>query len=147
MKDKNGKVIQLGDIVRVTGSCVKSYNGTYYVENPGSPDCDSIIMKKIHRDGTISETKYNTAFFPLICFASDKRKQQEIDEYNAKNAQIEVITSISNKHVIVVFNDEAIRNRECERYYRMHDMNKYADRFKDTAVMYEIAVNRMRKGD
>ena len=146
MKDKNEREILLGDIVRVTGSCVKSYNGTYFVENAGDTDDESIVMKKINRDGTISKNKYGTAFYPLICFMSDRWKSKEINEYNRKYAQIEVITGISNKYVIAAFEKVAHQNREQEKYYRMRDSIKFADRFKETAVMYEIAVNRMRKG-
>lgn len=145
MKDKNGKEILLGDIVRVTGSCVKSYNGTYYVKNSGSPDCDTIIMIKINKDGEISHSKYRTKFFPLICFVGNRRKQQEINQYNAKYAQIEVITSIRSGQVIADFEEEAKQNRRLEKYYRetRHD-DLLANIYRDKAIPFEDAVNRMR---
>ena len=145
MFDKNGRKILLGDIVRVTGSCVAHYNSLYYVEDAGSTDDESIILKKLNQNGTVSKSKYGTAFFPLICFMSNRKKSEEIDEYNRKYAKIEVVNDIPNRYVIDLFSKEAHSNREAEKYYMMRDMNGHAEPYRRAAIRLEKAINRMRK--
>lgn len=93
MKDKNGKEIKTGMVVKISGAYGKGDNGLYYVENsPG--DCawngEQLCLKKISKAGKISEAKYSTTFWPMQSFVGCRAKRYEINAYNAEHAMIEI---------------------------------------------------------
>lgn len=68
MVDKNGRQIQTGDVVLVSGGYFKSDNGLFAVIHaPGDPGWygESCCLNKLCRSGKLSEGKYATAFWPI----------------------------------------------------------------------------------
>ncbi len=93
MLDKNGVEIRAGQVVEITGAYFKSDNGFWFVEKaPGDPswcgrDC---CLKKISKNGKISEAKHNICFWPIGIFISDRSKAAEARRWNRDHAQIEI---------------------------------------------------------
>ena len=150
MIDKNGIRINAGDIVQITGAYFKNDNGFYYVEqdgtNPGyAADDTQVTLKKICRNGKISTTKYNIAFFPLHSYCSDPRKNAAADEWNKEHAAIEIIKNIDNSQVLAFFEDAAKKQRETAEYYSMrgYDWEHWCKQYEETAAWYEGVVERM----
>ena len=110
MMDKNGREIRTGDVVRVTNAYFKTDNALYYVKySPG--DCswsgDDYCLNKIHKDGTISTTKYNTAFWPLVITCNDRTKRAIAWDWNREHAEIEVIDTVDRTAIRDHFKNEA----------------------------------------
>lgn len=98
MKDKNGIEIKTGMIVKISGAYFKNDNGLYYVDNsPGDPSWSGhdYSLHKISKTGKLSTAKRSICFWPISVFVNDPRKYAEAKEWNAKNAEIEVV-QISN---------------------------------------------------
>jgi len=75
--DKNGKEIKTGDIVRIEGGYFKSDNGTFIVKHsPGDPNWNGsdYCLTKCNKKGEESNTKYSTAFWPLIVTINNREK-------------------------------------------------------------------------
>lgn len=107
MTDKNGTIIQTGDVVVVSGAYVQRHNGIYFVEHsPDDPDWsgDDHCLMRLRKDGRISHTKYKLCFWPILNFMSDKAECKEADEWNKAHAEIEVNNSlISNYNELSAF--------------------------------------------
>ncbi len=76
MVDKNGRKIQTGDVVLVSGGYFKSDNGLFAVIHaPGDPDWygESCCLNKLCKSGKLSEGKYATAFWPIAVNAGSWR--------------------------------------------------------------------------
>ena len=68
MMYNNEQKFQTGDVVKISGSNVKTRNGLYFVEHsPGDPSWggSSYCLRKIGKSGKISTAKYATEFWPL----------------------------------------------------------------------------------
>ena len=94
MLDKNGIEIKKGDKVMITGAYFKSDNGLWRVEHaPGDSDwCGKdYSLRRLNKNGTDSNGKYNISFWPLIVTVSGYWKRLEAKAHNAEHAQIEVI--------------------------------------------------------
>lgn len=108
MLDKNGTLIQAGDIVEIKNAYFKSDNGFWYVEQDGTnPAClsDDLTLFKIGKTGKLSTAKNNIAFWPLVSFVSDSRKSAAADKWNQKHATIEVTDKVDNAQVIARFRE------------------------------------------
>ncbi len=102
MKDKNGREIMTGDIVRINNAFFKNDNGLYFVEHsPGDVSwCGSdYCLRKVCRDGRLSTAKYNVAFWPPISCCSDRMKNAVAWEWNREHAEIEIVDEIDRSAV------------------------------------------------
>lgn len=80
MVDKNGRQIQTGDVVLVSGGYFKSDNGLFAVIHaPGDPDWygESCCLNKLCKSGKLSEGKYATAFWPIAVNAGSWRTKMD----------------------------------------------------------------------
>lgn len=94
MLDKNGAEIRTGDVVMIRGGYFKNDNGLFLViHSAGDPSWtgNDHCLYRLRRDGKISETKYNIAFWPLSAWTNDRWKNAMAHEWNAEHAEIEVI--------------------------------------------------------
>lgn len=92
--DKNGVLIQIGDIVKIEGSPIKSDNATYIVEQDGTSELYSgtgltlLKVAKTKNGYRLSKSSYNLCFYPL-CNFSNKYKFSKSDMM--KNTTIEIV--------------------------------------------------------
>lgn len=108
--DKSSNTIQIGDIVRIENSPIKSDNGLYVVVQDGTSelynDTKSLTMYKAVRakNGgfTLSTAKSNICFFPLVNFSSRYKYTRE--EMNA--ATIEIIEEAKPEAFIIAKADD-----------------------------------------
>lgn len=110
MKDKNGKEIKTGMIVKVSGAFFKNDNGLYFVENsPGDPNwCGrDHSLRKISKSGKLSIAKYNLLFWPIGVFINNRAKAYEADRWNKAHAEIEVIEIENMAEVKAHFEERA----------------------------------------
>lgn len=110
MLDKNGIEIKTGQIVEISGAYFKNDNGLYFVDKaPGDPSwCGrDYSLVKISKKGKISTAKRNLCFWPISVFVSDPCKRAAANEWNAKNATIEVKDGIDRSEVKAHFSEEA----------------------------------------
>lgn len=119
MLDKNGIEIKTGQIVEISGAYFKNDNGLYFVDK--APDDPSwcgrdYSLVKISKKGKISTAKRNLCFWPISVFVSDPWKRAAANEWNAKNATIEVKDGINRSEVKAHFSKEA------------NSMDKYIER-------------------
>lgn len=95
--DKNGKEIKTGDIVKIEGGYFKADNGTFLVKHsPGDPSWSGsdYSLKKCNKKGKESQSKYSTAFWPLMVTVNSRDKRIEAKQHNAEHATIEVIGAV-----------------------------------------------------
>lgn len=142
MLDKNGIEIKTGQIVEISGAYFKNDNGLYFVDKaPGDPSwCGrDYSLVKISKKGKISTAKRNLCFWPIGVFVNDPWKRAAANDWNKKNATIEVKDGINRSEVKAHFAEEAdsledqiqrmswdwgkdhpevIRNKEIQNYYR-----------------------------
>lgn len=110
MVDKNGRQIQTGDVVLVSGGYFKADNGLFVVKHcPGDPcwhgaDC---ALQKLSRSGKLSESKYATAFWPIMVTAPGWRKRMDAKTWNAANAEILVVDDVNRAYIAAHFSHMA----------------------------------------
>ena len=91
--DKNNVIIEIGDIVKIENSPIKSDNATYVVGQDGTSKGYSgkdLTLYKVakHKNGySLSRSSYNICFYPLCNFSSKYSYTRE--EMN--KATIEII--------------------------------------------------------
>ena len=109
MLDKNSENIQIGDIVKIEKSPIKSDNGLYVVVQDGTSklyrDTVGLTMYKVVRirNGgySLSKAKYNIGFFPLTNFSNKyKYSREEMDA-----ATIEIIVKAKSDAFKIVKKD------------------------------------------
>ena len=108
--DKNGTKILTGCVVKISNSYFKSDNGTWLVIHaPGDPgwNGNDLCMKKIRRDGKLSETKYNLCFWPITSYVNDREKAAAAKEWNRAHAEIEIVEPKVYDHIAEYFTGEA----------------------------------------
>ena len=101
MVDKNGRQIQTGDVVLVSGGYFKSDNGLFAVIHaPGDPDWygESCCLNKLCKSGKLSEGKYATAFWPIAVNAGSWRTKMDAKSWNA-NAEILVVDDVNHSYI------------------------------------------------
>lgn len=94
MLDKNGKELKTGCIVKIEGGYFKADNGTFLVKHsPGDENWmgSDYCLRKCNKKGEESNTKYSTAFWPLMVTVSSREKRIAAKEHNKANAQIEIL--------------------------------------------------------
>lgn len=110
MTDKNGREIQTGDVVLVSGGYFKSDNGLFVVIHaPGDPGWygESCCLNKLCRSGKLSEGKYATAFWPIAVNAGSWRTRMDAKSWNAANAEILVVDDVNRMYIASYFSHNA----------------------------------------
>lgn len=83
MLDKNNTTIQIGDIVKIEKSPIKSDNATYVVAQDGTSKLYSgsdLTLYKVakHKEGySLSKSSYNICFYPLCNFSNKYKYSRE----------------------------------------------------------------------
>lgn len=152
MKDKNGRTMRTGDIVKIENAYFKNDNGYYFIaHSPGDASWSGLdySLKKIGKRGKISTAKYNLALWPLSSYCTDPRKNWAADEHNKDNATIEIVDCIDNAEVIAHFKEEVEKSREQAHYYeaRGYDWRKWVKVYSDTADHYEKVIERISSNE
>lgn len=146
MLDKNGREIQTGDIVQVSGSYFKTGNGLFYVSNLDTER--RLWLHRIKKNGELCvSSASSTQNWPLTSYCSDARKNREAKIHNAEHAQIEVMDGVNTWHVAEHFRQmareyidraeswtrrcEPGRAEECEQSAKVYAA--VADRLSETA--------------
>ena len=86
MQDKNGKQIEAGMVVEVSGAWAKADNGKFMVESVYN---DSIWIKKLGAKGQLLKDCGRS--WPYVCGSYDWKVCKKIDAHNRENAKIEVL--------------------------------------------------------
>ena len=111
MVDKNGRQIQTGDVVLVSGGYFKSDNGLFAVIHaPGDPGWygeNCCLNNKLCRSGKLSEGKYATAFWPIAVNAGSWRTKMDAKSWNAANAEILVVDDVNRSYIAENFRSRA----------------------------------------
>ena len=109
--DKNGVEIMTGDIVRIENAYFKVDNGLYFVsDKEGDPTtCGTgLTLRRILKDGSLSEGKNKIAFWPLMHFCNDREKRATAYEWDSEHATITIATDdVNTEHIVNWFRGEA----------------------------------------
>jgi hypothetical protein len=132
MKDKNSKEIKTGDIVKIEGGYFKADNGTFLVKNsPGDPTWSGsdYSLRKCNKRGEESESKYSTAFWPLMVTVSSREKYYAAKQHNKEHATIEIIGSVKIYELFIKqnkgWNTYEYKEIATEKRYQELLTNKY----------------------
>lgn len=132
MIDKNGKEIKTGDIVKIEGGYFKADNGTFLVKSsPGDPQWSGsdYCLTKCNKKGVESDSKYSTAFWPIMVTVNSRDKHYAAKQHNAEHATIEIIGSVKVYNLLVKqsrgWNDYEYKEIATEKRYNELLANKY----------------------
>jgi len=124
--------MKTGDIVKIEGGFFKADNGTFLVvHSPGDPSWSGsdYSLRKSNKKGVESESKYSTAFWPLMVTVSSQEKRFAARTHNAEHATIEVIGSVKVYELIINqnrgWNDYESKEIVTEKRYQELLANKY----------------------
>ena len=119
MLDKNNVTIQIGDIVKIEKSPIKSDNATYVVAQDGTSKLYSgsdLTLYKVakHKEGySLSKSSYNICFYPLCNFSNKyKYSREEMD-----TATIEILIKADNTAFNIVKSDDKYEQEETADTY------------------------------
>ena len=88
MQDMNGKKIEAGMVVEISGAWSKSDNGRFLVDHVYRDG--GFWIKKLGTRGQLLKTTGRS--WPLKCYASDWKLCCKIDAHNEANATVEVVS-------------------------------------------------------
>lgn len=125
MNDSFGRIIELGMVVEIAGSCTKKNNGLWVVDQV---DTNHIWLERLNKDMRKAKDSPNsTISWPLHSYMNDPWKRREINEYNHQNATIKVLCpwveppkkEVSNK---ISFQKRGIKKGEdyCSCWYHLN---------------------------
>lgn len=143
MNDKNGKQINLGDIVKVENGYFKTSNGYFFVESAER----GLWLRKVGKTGKVMEAVES---WPLVSYCSDSRKNAEARAHNKEHATVEIVETVNAWGVAEWFQKEAAKYSEyAENRRRMwgadHQDTKSAE---STAAKYsEVAARLFEKSE
>ncbi|MEY8352560.1 hypothetical protein AALB39_04295 [Lachnospiraceae bacterium 54-53] len=119
MLDKNNVTIQIGDIVKIEKSPIKSDNAIYVVAQDGTSKLYSgsdLTLYKVakHKEGySLSKSSYNICFYPLCNFSNKyKYSREEMD-----TATIEILIKADNTAYNIVKSNDKYEQEETENTY------------------------------
>ena len=153
MLDKNNIEIKTGDIVKITGGFFKNDNGIFYVRHSeGDVDWRGNYhsLKRLNKNGTISQSKYATKSYPIFVTVGDRIKRAQANEWNEKNAQIEIINDVSSHRKIIEHFQELIENEKKSIEWLTWNFgkdNKEIELHKKIITHYENVIARCKKLD
>lgn len=119
IKDINNVTIEIGDIVKIQNSPIKSDNATYVVGQDGTSNNylgTDLTMYKVakHKGGySLSRSSYNICFYPLHNYSN--KYHYTMEEMN--KATIEILLKADNTAFNIVKNDDKYENEETEQTY------------------------------
>lgn len=88
MQDKNGKKIEAGMVVEISGAWAKADNGKFLVEHVYREG--DFWMKKLGAKGQLLKTTGRS--WPLKCYSSNWDLRCKIDAHNEANATVEIVS-------------------------------------------------------
>jgi len=144
--DKNGRLIQCGDIVKIENAFFKNDNGYWWVEQDGSNPAYSgtgLTLTKIGKRGKISTAKHNLAFWPLTAFCSDHMKNAMAHEHNRKHATIEITTEVDNSEVIAWIRETIKDSEETVERDRLYGQGCWAEIGEKEMSYFKKALERL----
>lgn len=115
MKDKNGKEMRTGDIVKVSGAYTKRHNGYFVIEHtPGDVSWlgSDYSLERLKKNGEYSNGSYTTQFWPLSYFSNNREHNAAAREHDSKNATIEIVGNINTEFIIAHFEEESKNSME-----------------------------------
>lgn len=110
MKDKNGKEMRTGDIVKISGAYTKRHNGLFVIEHtPGDVSWlgEDYSLQRLKKNGEYSSGSYTTQFWPLSYFSNNREHNAAAREHDSKNATIEIVENINAEFIISHFEEES----------------------------------------
>lgn len=119
IKDKNNTIIEIGDIVKIENSPIKSDNATYVVAQDGTSKSYSstdLTLYKVakHKDGySLSRSSYNICFYPLHNYSNKYHYTRE----EMETATIEVLIKANSNAFNLVKSDDNYEADETEQTY------------------------------
>lgn len=120
MKDKNGKEMRTGDIVKVSGAYTKRHNGYFVIEHtPGDVSWlgEDYSLQRLKKNGEYSNGSYTTQFWPLSYFSNNKTHNELAYEHDSKNATIEIVGNINTEFIIANFEKESENSLKAAKDY------------------------------
>lgn len=147
MVDKNGRKIQTGDVVLVSGGYFKSDNGLFAVIHaPGDPGWygESCCLNKLCRSGKLSEGKYATAFWPIAVNAGSWRTRMDAKSWNAANAEILVVDDVNRMYIASRFSHIAcmLGNDIQQARWNFGEGSDEVKRLEDLKAFYNSVADR-----
>lgn len=145
MVDKNGRQIQTGDVVLVSGGYFKADNGLFAVTCcPGDPGWygESCCLHKLCKSGKLSEGKYATAFWPIMV---TKSGCMDAKSWNAANAEILVVDDMNRSYIAENFRSRAEMLQptiDCARRYSGEDGDEFK-RLENLKAFYISVADRV----
>lgn len=115
MKDKNGKEMRTGDIVKVGGAYTKRHNGYFVIEHtPGDVSWlgEDYSLQRLKKNGEYSNGSYTTQFWPLCYFSNNIEHNAAAREHDSKNATIEIVGNINTEFIVAHFEEESKNSME-----------------------------------
>lgn len=109
-KDKNGKEMRTGDIVKISGAYTKRHNGYFVIEHtPGDVSWlgEDYSLQRLKKNGEYSSGSYTTQFWPLSYFSNNRTHNTLAREHDSKNATIEIVENINTEFIIAHFEKES----------------------------------------
>ena len=108
MRDRNGREIETGMVVRIEGAYFTGDNGLYLCTHTvGDPGWigKRASLHKIGKRGKLSTARGATNFWPLFMTVSGRWKKAEADLYNAEHATIEVVDGVPMDWAVEYFKE------------------------------------------
>lgn len=120
MKDKNGKEMRTGDIVKVSGAYTKRHNGYFVIEHtPGDVSWlgEDYSLQRLKKNGEYSNGSYTTQFWPLSYFSNNRTHNSLAREHDSKNATIEIVENVNTEFIIANFEEESENSLKAAKDY------------------------------
>lgn len=120
MKDKNGKEMRTGDIVKISGAYTKRHNGLFVIEHtPGDVSWlgEDYSLQKLKKNGEYSNGSYTTQFWPLSYFSNNREHNAAAREHDSKNATIEIVENINTEFIVANFEEESESSLKAAKDY------------------------------
>lgn len=140
MLDKNGREINMGDIVRIENGFFKTSNGLFFVESEYK---NSLWLVKIAKNGKISVNSKSSQSWPLKSYCSDRIKNHEAKEHNKANATIEVTEGINTFYIVQHFQNSLDTAKKRLDYWNRNNKKEDAAREEKHIAELEEAIARI----
>lgn len=88
MQDRNGKEIEAGMVIEISGAWSKSDNGRFLVDHTYTGG--GFWMKKLGTKGQLLKEAGRS--WPLKCYSSSGELRRKIDTHNDANAMVEIVS-------------------------------------------------------
>ena len=147
MKDKNGKELRTGLVVKVSGAYTKNNNGLFLITHSEGDACwtgNYYSLKKIKNNGEFSTAKYSTSSLPLAYYSNNSNYNITAREHDEKNLEIEVVEISDYSHISEYFRNEIENMNDQIEYSIQRGFSESADwivEYKKRIAEYEKIIN------